>query len=122
MERPNSSFEYTYSAPQQEEIRRIREKYLPPEEDKMTRLRRLDAKATQRGTVASLVVGIGGALVLGLGMSCVMVWGKFVIGILLGIPGLGLVAAAYPIYDKVTKAERAKVADEILRLTDELMK
>ena len=122
MEYPNSSFEYTYSAPQQEEIRRIREKYLPPEEDKLTRLRRLDAKVTQRGTVTSLVVGIGGALILGLGMSCVMVWGKFLIGILLGIPGLVLVAAAYPIYDKVTKTERAKIADEVIRLTDELMK
>ena len=32
------SFHYTYSAERQEEIQKIRSKYLPPEEDKMTRL------------------------------------------------------------------------------------
>ena len=38
---PNDSFEFTYSAPEQEEIRRIREKYLPPQEhqSKLERLR-----------------------------------------------------------------------------------
>ena len=35
MEQQNNSFEYTYSAPRQEEIRQIREKYIPKEEDKM---------------------------------------------------------------------------------------
>ena len=38
-----SEFEYTYSAPEQEEIRKIREKYLPKEETSMDRLRRLVA-------------------------------------------------------------------------------
>ena len=35
-------FRYTYSAKDQEEIRSIRQKYVPREEDKMERLRRLD--------------------------------------------------------------------------------
>ena len=74
MENNNPSFEYTYSAPRQEEIRRIREKYLPPEEDKMELLRRLDNGVTQKATMVSLVVGIVSALVLGVGMCCCMVW------------------------------------------------
>ena len=122
MENNNPSFEYTYSAPRQEEIRRIREKYLPPEEDKMELLRRLDNGVTQKATMVSLVVGIVSALVLGVGMCCCMVWNIFVLGIVVGVIGIAGVAAAYPLYTHITARERAKIAPEILRLTDELMK
>lgn len=118
----HNSFEYTYSAPQQEEIKRIREKYLPKEMDKMEQLRRLDRAATGKGTSAALICGILGALILGLGMSCVMVWNRFLIGTVIGVLGIVPVVLAYPIYDRITKAEREKIAPEILRLTEELMK
>ena len=36
-------FEYTYSASQQSEVRKIREKYLPKEVTKLDQLRALDA-------------------------------------------------------------------------------
>ena len=42
------SFHYTYSAPQQQEVRKIREKYLPREENKLDQLRRLDESAAKR--------------------------------------------------------------------------
>jgi len=117
------TFSYTYSAKEQEEIKKIREKYVPKEADKMEQLRRLDASVTQKGTVISLVVGIIGALILGTGMSMCMVWTElFVLGIIVGIVGIVMVSAAYPIYSHVTKKEREKIAPEIIRLTDELMK
>lgn len=117
------TFSYTYSAKEQEEIKKIREKYVPKEADKMEQLRRLDAGATQKGTVISLVVGIIGALILGTGMSMCMVWTElFVLGIIVGIVGIVMVSAAYPIYSYVIKKEREKIAPEIIRLTDELMK
>ncbi len=117
------TFSYTYSAKEQEEIKKIREKYVPKEADKMEQLRRLDAGVTQKGTVISLVVGIIGALILGTGMSMCMVWTElFVLGIIVGVIGIGVVSAAYPIYSYVTKKERDKIAPEIIRLTDELMK
>lgn len=118
------TFSYTYSAKQQEEIKKIREKYAPKEADKMEQLRRLDESVTQKGTVISLIVGIIGALVMGFGMSCCMVWADkfFVLGIVVGIVGIALVCAAYPIYNYVVKKEREKIAPEIIRLTDELMK
>ena len=72
----NNSFEYTYSAERQQEIEAIRKKYLPKEEDKMEQLRRLDQSATQKGTMAAIVVGVISALVLGVGMCCCMVWGR----------------------------------------------
>lgn len=117
------TFSYTYSAKEQEEIKKIREKYVPKEADKMEQLRRLDAGVTQKGTVISLVVGIIGALILGTGMSMCMVWTEmFVLGIIVGIIGIAAVSLAYPIYSYVTKKEREKIAPEIIRLTDELMK
>jgi len=128
------SFNYTYSAKEQEEIKAIRKKYAVPEEteDKMAQLRRLDAGVTQKAQVVSLVFGVIGALILGMGMSLAMTdIGKMVgllggmamlIGILIGIVGIVLISVAYPIYNSIIKKEREKIAPEIIRLTDELMK
>lgn len=118
------TFTYTYSAKQQEEVKKIREKYLPKEESKMDQLRRLDQSVTMKGTIVSLVVGIIGSLVMGVGMCCTMVWADkwFVPGIIIGLIGIVGIAAAYPLYNYVTKKEREKIAPEIIRLTDELMK
>lgn len=120
----NDSFSYSYSASQQQEIKNIRQKYLPKEEDKMEQLRRLDRSVTTPGMIASLAAGIIGALVLGVGMCCCMVWGGgwFIPGIIIGLIGIAGVAAAYPLYVRITEKQREKLAPEILRLTDELMK
>ena len=128
------SFNYTYSAKEQEEIKAIRKKYAAPEEteDKMAQLRRLDAGVTQKAQAVSLVFGVIGALILGMGMSLAMTdIGKMVglaggmamlVGIPLGLVGLVLISAAYPIYNSIIKKEREKIAPEIIRLTDELIK
>ena len=118
------TFSYTYSAKQQEEIKRIRKKYAPPEEDKMAYLRRLDRGATDKATTNSLIVGIIGALLLGIGMCGTLVWQNtfFVPGIIIGVAGIALISLAYPIFSRTLKKEREKIAPEILRLTDELLK
>lgn len=122
-------FQYTYSAKEQEELRRIRSKYMPKEETKMEQLRRLDASVSQKATMLSLLVGLAGTLVLGLGMSLAMTelgtrFGKMAMaaGCIVGVIGIGLIAIAYPLYNRVLKKERERIAPEILRLTDELMK
>ena len=120
----NNTFQYTYSASEQAKIREIRSRYIPREESKMEQLQRLDASVTHKATVYALVVGVIGALIMGTGMSCCMVWAGawFVPGILIGLLGMALVAAAYPLYIRVLKKERERVAPEILWLTDELLK
>ena len=120
----NQTFHYTYSAEQQQEIRDIRQKYLPPETNKMEQLRRLDKSVGDKATLYSLICGILGALVLGGGMSLCLVAssGWMLPGILIGVIGIGLTAMAYPLYLRVLYRERQRVAPEILRLTDELMK
>lgn len=123
MESNNEAFEFTYSAPQQEEIRQIREKYLPKEEDKLEQLRRLDKSAVVKGTRISIMVGVISALVMGAGMSCCMVYPESLMlpGIVIGIIGMIGVAAAYPLFVRITKKERERLAPEILRLTEELL-
>ncbi|MBQ3575695.1 MAG: hypothetical protein IJA26_08480 [Clostridia bacterium] len=120
----NTTFQYTYSANEQEELKRIRSKYVPKEENKMDLLRRLDAQVYQKATMYAIIVGVIGALILGTGMSCCMVWGGavFVLGIIVGIIGLAVVGLAYPLYNRTLKKERERIAPEILRLADELMK
>lgn len=115
-------FEYTYSASQQSEVQKIREKYLPKEVTKLDQLRALDAGVTRRATAVSLIHGVLYALVLGLGMSCCMVWAGslFLPGIVIGCIGIAGVAATYPIYNLIVKQDREKIAPEILRLTEEL--
>jgi len=126
------TFNYTYSAKEQEEIRTIRNKYSSPAhtEDKMARLRRLDASVTKKATTVSLVLGIMGALIMGLGMSLVMTdLGNLLgttlsmaVGIGVGLAGVIMVSLAYPVYNRTLKTARRKIAPEILRLTEELMK
>ena len=116
------TFQYTYSPAQQAELKRIRAKYLPPEEDKMEQIRRLDARVYNKACIFSLVVGILGAIIFGTGLSLCLVWQSYVWGVLLGVIGVVTCLPAYPIYVHVTKKERDKVAPEILRLTEELIK
>ena len=129
MEEKKTSFNYTYSAKQQEEIRNIRKKYAAPEEDKMERLRSLDRRATQRAQSLAIAIGVVGALILGTGMSLAMTdlagalgSGAMVLGIAVGLVGIVLVALAWPVYLRRLKKERGRIAPEILRLSDELMK
>ena len=130
----NNGFQYTYSAKEQAELKRIRDKYTAPTEveDKMARLRRLDASVTNTAQTVALIFGVIGTLILGLGMSLIMTElaevigisgvAAMVIGIIIGIVGGIIASLAYPIYNAIVKAKRKKLAPEIIRLTDELMK
>ena len=129
-----NNFSFTYSAAEQAEIKKIRERYTAPTEveDKMARLRRLDASVTQAAQAVALAIGVIGTLLLGTGMSlCMTDFAKilgahrdaaFLIGILVGILGGVLASLAYPVYNAIVKARRKRLAPEIIRLTDELMK
>ena len=132
MKNSKEGFSYVYSAKEQEEIKNIRKKYAAKEEDKMERLRRLDEGVTWKAQTVSLTVGIIGTLILGLGMSLAMtelaeLLGIYqdmgmLFGVMTGLVGIVLVCCAYPIYNSIVRKERQKIAPEIIRLTDELLK
>ena len=127
-------FTYTYSAKEQAELKKIRDRYTAPTEveDKMTRLRRLDASVTSTAQAVALTIGVIGTLMLGFGMSVIMTElseilalsedAAMTLGVVVGILGGVFASLAYPIYNAIVKAMRKKIAPEIIRLTDELMK
>ncbi|MBR0446248.1 MAG: hypothetical protein IIX23_03020 [Oscillospiraceae bacterium] len=121
-------FILTYSSQQQKEVEAIRKKYLPKEEDKMEQLRKLHSVPSTRAQTAALTIGIIGALIMGLGMSLIMTQLgaalgilATVLGVILGIAGMICVALAYPIYNRVLRKQRQRIAPQILQLSDELL-
>ena len=95
----------------------------------MEKLRKLHSIPTQKAQAASIAIGIIGALILGTGMSLCMtdlgaVLGNLAmaVGIPVGIAGIVLAASAYPVFKRTLQKERERIAAEILRLTDELLK
>lgn len=124
-------FAYTYSAAEQEELRAIREKYTEREkkETPLETIRRLDASVSRAAQTVALILGVLGALILGFGMSLIMTdlfalaaLTRFFIGIPLGLLGALLCVLAYPVYRRVYARRHRRVAPEILRLTEEMMK
>lgn len=122
-ENKNNLFEYTYSAKRQEEIEKIKSKYISKEEDKMEQLRKLDRSVERPGTMISIIVGVIGTLIMGIGMSLTMVFSKrfFIHGIIIGILGMIIIALAYPIYLAITKRQKEKLVPQILALSEELL-
>lgn len=123
------TFKMTYSAEQQEEIQSIRNKYAPKEESKIEQLRALDTAVNRKATTRSVAVGVIGTLIMGVGMSLAMselgsALGAAALpaGVVIGTVGIAVLALAYPLYNRTLRVEREKVAPEILRLTDELMR
>ena len=95
----------------------------------MAQLRKLHNSASRKAKIWSITIGIIGCLVMGTGMSlCMTELSGFLggtamfVGIPVGVVGMILVALAYPIYNRVLKKERARIAPRILQLTDELLK
>ncbi len=131
----NQSFQYSYSAKEQAELKRIREKYIAQTEtnelDKMEQIKRLDDGVTKKASVAALCVGSISTLIMGLGMSFVMtelreLWSvpaevSYLVGIGIGLLGMVGVILAYPLYQHLTVRERRRVAPRILQLSEELM-
>ena len=111
----------TYSAEEQKEIDSIRAKYQSGEKKRPTnldKLKKLDAKVESVAMVSALSEGIFSTLILGVGMTCVLVWNQPVIGVIVGIIGLAGALCAWPLYQKVLAKEREKAALEILRLSE----
>lgn len=122
----NKGFEYTYVAPteaERREIESIRKQYggKSEKEIKLDRIRRLDSFVQNFSMILSLVIGIMGALIFGLGMAMILVWDIMVFGIIVCLVGAVPISAAYPVYVITLKNNKEKYGKEILRLSDELL-
>ncbi len=62
--------------------------------------RKMENKAPIRWsgkTIATVIVSVAGTLLLGLGMSFLMVWSEVVLGIIIGIAGIILLLSLIPL-------------------------
>ncbi len=110
--------DYKASVQDQKRAEDIRRQYISREDNKIEQLQRLDNKVKLPGKIAASILGV---LVMGSGMSLIMVWEDMQPGLLLGIPGMVAAVLAYPAYALITNSRKKKYAPEIIRLSDDVI-
>ena len=120
----NTTFNYTYSAARNKEVESIRRKYMPHEESKLERLKKLDLRVQTAGTIEGLCFGTVGALVFGIGMCFFLdvFAGAAWLTALLMVLGAVIMIPAYSIYRRIARKTKTALTPEILRLSEEMIK
>ena len=114
---------------QQFMAQKIRTQYMEKPPSELDALRALDAKVKRPANVFAYVFGSVSAIVMGAGMSLVMtdigailgMAATMVPGIVIGIAGMIMALANYPIYKKLLNARKSKYGAEIIKLSDKIM-
>lgn len=121
MNNQNEKYSYSYNAAESSPVEKIVDKYREktPRETAAEKIIKLDAAVEKKATVPAIIIGVIGALLLGVGMCCTMVWQSlFALGIIVGVIGIIVIACAYPAYKKIAAKQRKKVAGAILELSE----
>ncbi len=107
----------------------IRAQYTEKQITELDELKALDAKVKKPASVFALTLGTVAAIILGAGMSLIMtdigavigITNPMPIGVVVGIVGLVLSIANYPIYNKILASRKAKFASQIVELSDKIL-
>lgn len=111
-------------------VQKIRTQYTEKEHTQIDELKALDAKVKRPANIFAYVFGSVSAIIMGSGMSLVMteigsivgIENAMVSGIVIGIVGMLMAIVNYPIYKKVLASRKKKYADQIIALSDKMMK
>lgn len=122
----SNDFEYKYTAPtieERKEIESIRNSYLPQKTTKvkLEELKKLDNKVKSIPQIISLICGVVGTLIFGLGLAMILEWQLIVWGVIVATIGVFPIGMAYPIFVKQTNKLKDKYAGQIIELSDELL-
>ena len=121
----NDKYDYTYKAlapHERKEVENIRNKFSANNEhDALTELRKINDKIENVPTTISLIIGIIGALIFGLGMAMILEWDLIILGIIVGCVGIIPIVFAFPFYKRYYNLLKDKYKDEILTLTEKLL-
>ncbi len=112
-------------------VQKIRTQYMEKskEESELEELRALDAEVKRPANVFGYVFGSIGAIIMGAGMSLTMtdmgetlgIADSMPVGIIIGLIGMAMAIATYPIYRSILASRKAKYAGKILALSEKLM-
>lgn len=108
---------YPLNAQEQKKVEKIRTQYIPKEENEVLQLKKLDKKVKLPGQIIAYIIGTIGALIMGAGMSMIMLNSVTAQGVALGIIGMGIAISAYPIYTLIIKSRKKKYASDVLRMS-----
>ena len=111
-------------------VQKIRTQYTEKEHTQLDALKELDAKVKRPANVFAYAFGSASAIIMGSGMSLVMtdIGTKLGMaetmfpGIVIGVVGMVMAIATYPMHKKILAARRKKYAGRIIELSDKLMK
>lgn len=111
-------------------VQKIRTQYTEKTYTALDELKALDKKVKRPANLFGWVFGSVGALVMGVGMSLVMtdlgttlnLGNAMVPGIGIGVAGLVMAIVNYPIYTRILQKRRGAYADEIIALSDRIVR
>ena len=114
---------------QQFMAQKIRMQYVEKESCELDALRALDTKVKRPASIFAYTFGSIGAVIMGTGMSLVMtelgailgMESAMIPGIVIGVIGLAMALATYPIFKRILAKSRKKHAKEILELSDKII-
>lgn len=95
--------------------------YEGPENTVEDQIVAIEESIRKGASIRAITIGIVGCLLLGVGMSLTMVTSDFfVLGIVVGIVGLAIVCANYPLYNRDLAKRRAAAKPQIMELASRL--
>ena len=111
-------------------VEKIRSQYSQEQHTELDALKALDARVKRPAKVFGFTWGTIGAIVMGAGMSLVMtdigaVLGMeetLVPGIAVGVAGMVMALTTWPIYQKILVFHKKKFAEQIMELSERIMK
>ena len=111
-------------------VEKIRSQYTEQQHTELDALKALDAKVKRPANVFAYTYGSVSSVVMGAGMSLVMtdigetigMTDPMIPGIVIGVIGMVMALANYPVYKSILASRKARYADKIIALSDDLMK
>ncbi len=108
---------------------KIRTQYMEKEATELDELRKVDNEVKRPANIFAYTFGSLSALIMGGGMSLVMtdiggilgISNPMVLGVIIGVIGMAMAVANYPVYCKLLTDRKAKYADKILELSDKII-
>ena len=100
---------YRYTADEQREMDRLRQRYSAnAEANNLSDMRDTDRRVTFRATIRAVAFGVAGTLVFSAGLSMVLAWKWMVPGIVIGCCGIAVMASMPAVYERLLRRERRK--------------
>ena len=111
-------------------VQKIRTQSTEKQHTELDTLKALDAKVKRPANVFAYIYGSVSAIIMGSGMSLVMteigaVLGleeTLVPGIAVGVAGMVMALTTWPIYQKILTSRKKKFAEQIMELSERIMK